>query len=226
VAKEATADLEHDFSVGGEPYLSRDGTHERRRVTPPMRGPRGVRVYLRPLEPEDVALIAFWYADDGLRRIMGNPPRSVEQIRQRVAERVAGHGDKSWSFMICRLEDDRVVGRIDLFELDLTNGSCAFGITIGDRADWDKGYGSDAVNAIVDFAFGELRMERVWLDTAAYNTRAHAAYHKAGFVEEGRLRHAWIEDGRHIDGIRMSILREEWLVLPRKRSWELIEPIS
>ena len=41
---------------------------------------------------------------------------------------------------------------------------------------WGKGYGTDAVNAIVDFAFGQLRLERVWLDTDAHNLRAQAVY--------------------------------------------------
>ena len=77
------------------------------------------------------------------------------------------------------------------------------------------------MNAIVDFAFGQLRMERVWLDTDDHNARAQAAYRKAGFTEEGRFRHAFYQDGRWSDDIRMAMLRDEWSALPRSRSWEL-----
>ena len=65
-------------------------------------------------------------------------------------------------------------------------------------------------------------MERVWLDTDADNLRAQAAYRKAGFIVEGRLRHVWFQDGNHIDDIRMALLRDEWLALPRPKSWELM----
>jgi diamine N-acetyltransferase len=74
----------------------------------------------------------------------------------------------------------------------------------------------------MDFAFGELRMERLWLDTDAHNERAQAVYRKVGFSVEGRLRHVWFQDGVHTDDIRMAILRDEWLALPRPKSWELL----
>jgi RimJ/RimL family protein N-acetyltransferase len=186
----------------------------------PVRGLRGELVYLRPLEPEDADLVSGWYADDRVRKLMGDPPISRARRRQRYADAVTGDGESVYRFVICRLADDVPVGRTDLFEIDRNNGGCAFGITIGDPALWGQGLGTDAVNAVVDFAFGELRMERVWLDTDAANLRAQAAYRKAGFTEEGRLRHVWFQDGTFTDDIRMAILRDEWLALPRPKGWE------
>lgn len=192
-------------------------------MTPrPLRGIRGERVYLRPLEPEDADLVSGWYADDRIRRLMGDPPMSLARRRSRYEEAVKGDGDDVFRFIICDLGDDSPIGRLDVFDIDRANGSCAFGITLGDPARWGQGLGTDAVNAVTDFAFGELRMERVWLDTDADNLRAQAAYRKAGFIEEGRLRHAWFQDGVFTDDIRMAMLREEWLARPRPRSWELL----
>jgi ribosomal-protein-alanine N-acetyltransferase len=188
----------------------------------PMRGLRGEHVYLRPLEPEDADLVAGWYADDRFRKLMGDPPMSFARRRQRYEDAVSGDGDSVIRFVICRLDDDRPVGRVDIFDIDRTNGNCAFGIGIGEPSLRGRGLGTDAVNAVVDFAFGELRMERVWLDTDADNLAAQATYRKAGFIEEGRLRHVWFGDGRYVDGVRMAILRGEWQALPRRTSWELV----
>ena len=188
----------------------------------PVRGLRGQLVYLRPLEPDDADLVSRWYADDRVRKMMGDPPTSQARRRQRYADAVTGDGDTVYRFIICRLSDDEPVGRTDIFEIDRANGGCAFGIAIGDPALWGQGLGTDAVNAVVDFAFGELRMERVWLDTDAANERAQAVYAKAGFTVEGRLRNVWFQDGGYTDDIRMSILREEWLALGRPKSWELM----
>jgi ribosomal-protein-alanine N-acetyltransferase len=188
----------------------------------PLPGIRGERVYLRPLEPDDADLVSDWYEDDRVRRLMGDPPMSRARRRARYEDAVKSDGDGVFRFIICDLADDAALGRLDVFDIDRENGSCAFGITLGDPARWGQGLGTDAVNAVVDFAFGELRMERVWLDTDADNARAQAAYRKAGFVEEGRLRHAWFQDGVFTDDIRMAILREEWRALPRPKSWELL----
>lgn len=187
----------------------------------PVRGLRGEHVYLRPLEPEDADLVSAWHADDRVRRPMGDLPMSRARRRQRYEAAVAGDGDDVYRFVICRLDDDVPIGRTDLFAIDRTNGGCALGIAIGQPAQWGRGLGTDAVNAVIDFAFGELRLERVWLDTDAENHRAQAAYRKAGFTEEGRLRHSWYGDGHFGDELRMAILREEWLALPRRRSWQM-----
>jgi RimJ/RimL family protein N-acetyltransferase len=187
----------------------------------PVRGLRGEQVYLRSLEPGDAEVVHRWFEDTRVSTLMGDPPMSLAARRARYEDAVKSDGRDVFRFVICRLDDDRPVGRTDVFEIDRQNGSCAFGITIGDPDLWGKGLGTDAVNAIVDFAFGQLRMERVWLDTDDHNARAQAVYRKAGFVEEGRFRRAFYQDGRWSDDIRMAMLREEWVALPRPRSWDL-----
>jgi RimJ/RimL family protein N-acetyltransferase len=188
----------------------------------PVRGLRGERVYLRPLEPDDADIVQRWYEDARVQTLMGDPPISLARRRQRYEKSVADDGPDVLRFVICQLDDDRPIGRTDLFDIDRENGSLAFGIAIGEPALWGQGLGTDAVNAITDYAFGQLRMERVWLDTDESNLRAQAAYAKAGFIREGVLRRAWFQDGRWTDDIRMALLRDEWAALPRKRSWDLL----
>lgn len=157
---------------------------------------------------------------------MGEGLTSLGHRRRRFDEIASRHDNEVYRFIICRITDDEPVGRCDLFMIDQANGSCGFGIGIGVPELRGQGLGTDAVNALVDFAFGELRMERVWLDTEASNEHAQATYRKAGFAEEGRLRHVWHVDGGFVDGVRMSLLRDEWLALPRRRSWELTADAS
>ena len=84
-----------------------------------------------------------------------------------------------------------------------------------------QGLGSDAVNAIVDFGFGQLRLERVWLDTDDAQPARPGGLTKAGFVREGVFRRAFYQDGRWSDDVRMAMIRDEWLALTRPKSWEL-----
>jgi RimJ/RimL family protein N-acetyltransferase len=125
--------------------------------------------------------------------------------------------------VICRIEDDEPIGRADVFEVDRLNGSAGFGMAIGEHRWRGQGLGIDAVNAILDFCFGQLRLERVWLVTDSVNERAQHVYRKAGLVEEGRLRRAFYQDGVFQDDVRMAILRSEWEALGRRRSWDYAE---
>ena len=187
----------------------------------PVRGVRGALVYLRPREPGDGETIHAWYQDTRIATLMGDLPRSLAWRRSRYDALLAEEATDAYTFIICRLEDDLPVGRLDLFSIDRQNGSAAFGLAIGDPSMWGKGYGTDAVNAVMDFAFGQLRLERLWLDTDDHNARAQAIYEKCGFVREGVFRHAFYQDGRWSDDIRMAMIREEWLALTRPKSWEL-----
>lgn len=187
----------------------------------PIQAVRGEHVYLRALEPDDATLIHEWYQDAETGGLMGELPRSLRRRRQGIEES-HGEGEDHYSFVICLIDDDRPIGRADLFAIDKRNGSAAFGLAIGERSLWGRGYGTDAVNAIVDFAFGQLRLERVWLDTDGANSRAHRIYEKAGFTVEGRFRRAFYQDGQFLDDIRMAMLREEWAALDRPRSWDLV----
>jgi RimJ/RimL family protein N-acetyltransferase len=107
--------------------------------------------------------------------------------------------------------------------VDKVNGSGIVGIFIGDRRYLGQGYGTDALNALVDLGFGELRLERIELEVFDYNARAMRSYEKSGFQTDAVLRRARFHRGAHHDVHLMSILRDDWLALPRKRSWELTE---
>lgn len=184
---------------------------------------RGERVYLRAIEPDDAEFVHRWYEDAETARLMGEFPRSLARRRADAAT-ASTEPNRDWfAFIICRLADDRPVGRADVFEFDRVNGSAGFGLMIGEHEARGGGLGVDAVNAIVDFCFGQLRVERLWLVTDGVNLRAQHVYEKAGFAHEGRLRRAFYQDGKFQDDIRMAMLRSDWEALDRKRSWEYTE---
>jgi RimJ/RimL family protein N-acetyltransferase len=76
------------------------------------------------------------------------------------------------------------------------------------------------MNALLDFGFGQLRMERIWLEVYDYNERARRSYEKSGFVVEGVQRHANYRLGKYHDVILMAVLHDDWLKQERKRSWD------
>lgn len=182
---------------------------------------RGELVYLRPAERADIPIFVRWFNDAETNSFLSmRAPLSIELEEDWFERAVAQQGKDGYHFVICRLDDDRPIGTIGLFALDHVNGSAGMGITIGEKELWGQGFGGDALNALLDFGFGELRLERIWLDVYDFNTRARRSYEKCGFTLEGTKRHAFYRNGRHIDVQLMAILRAEWEHLQRKRSWD------
>jgi RimJ/RimL family protein N-acetyltransferase len=193
-------------------------------MAPPASGPhiiRGGLVYLRPAERQDLPKFVKWLNDAGTSWFLAlRAPLSMaleERWFERMLERF---GTDVYHFVICRLADDRPIGNIGLELIDTVNGNAALGIVVGEEGDRGAGYGTDAVNALVDFGFGELRLERIWLDVYEGNDRAIRAYEKAGFAREAVLRKAAFHRGEHLDVIRMAILRAEWAGLERPKAWD------
>jgi RimJ/RimL family protein N-acetyltransferase len=112
------------------------------------------------------------------------------------------------------LEQDgqwRLIGNAGLFNLEWTNRQAEFGIFIGDKTCWNQGYGTEALQLILQHAFDTLNLNRVYLRVYATNPRARRSYEKAGFVPEGTLRESVFRQGKYIDTHVMSILRSEWI---------------
>lgn len=183
---------------------------------------RSERLYLRPAERADLPTFVRWFADAEVKRHLAlRAPFSLameEKWFDGMAER---QGRSDYHFVACLAEDGRPIGTVGLHGLDLENGKAEFGISLGERDVWGRGYGTEALEAICDFGFGALRLERIELHVYDGNARAIRSYEKAGFLHEGRLRNAHFGEGRHSDVLVMALLRAEWQALERRTSWQI-----
>lgn len=81
---------------------------------------------------------------------------------------------------------------------------------IGDESKRNNGYGTEALNGFLDFAFNTLKLERVGIDFFSSNTRVESLYKRNGFTREGVLRHYTKKNDKYIDLVFMSILSKEY----------------
>jgi RimJ/RimL family protein N-acetyltransferase len=187
----------------------------------PVPSIRGERVYLRPAERTDLDAFVRWFSDaDTTRYLAIRAPFSRAMEEKWFEGMLEEQGKRSYHFVICLLADDQPIGTAGFHHVNQEDGHASFGISIGEKAEWSKGYGTDALRAICDFGFGQLRLERIELDVYEPNKRAQRSYEKAGFVTEGTMRHAHFSDGRHHDVLRMALLRGEWEAQARPRPWD------
>jgi len=168
-------------------------------------------VYLRAAERDDIPRFVGWLNDYRTSRTLGlRAPLSIPMEEAWFERMVADQGKGGYLFTACLLADDRPIGNVGLFDLDLVNGSAGLGIMIGEPGDRGRGHGTDMLEALVGFGLASLRLERIWLDVYDFNPGARRVYERVGFQHEGVLRHAIFREGRFADVHRMAILSGEW----------------
>ncbi|GAA5528275.1 GNAT family protein [Herpetosiphon gulosus] len=133
-------------------------------------------------------------------------PTPLASIEKRF-EKHLEHPEKSW--FIIEVEGV-VIGTIGLHHQDRVAQCSEFGIGIYHPDYVGKGYGSDAIQVLLSWAFRIQNYRRIWLTTGSNNPRAVAAYEKCGFIHEGRLRQHFYNNGEYVDVIQMGMLRSEW----------------
>lgn len=111
---------------------------------------------------------------------------------------------------ICNEHDD-YIGTVSLKHVDRDNLSAEFAIVINKKA-WGKGYARQAFSDILQVAFANNGLNRVYLCVFEDNVRAVKLYRKLGLHYEGMFRkHIRSKDGKFHDLCWYSVLREEWL---------------
>jgi RimJ/RimL family protein N-acetyltransferase len=86
--------------------------------------------------------------------------------------------------------DGRHIGNVMYYNIDAVRREAEIGITIGERALWGQGYGTDTVRTLVRHILRTTGFRRVYLKTLDWNARAQRAFEKAGFRVSGRSRRA------------------------------------
>lgn len=176
---------------------------------------RGELVYLTAEEPDQAArCFSRWGRHTEYQRLLDMDPASVfseKKFKEWIEKDLDKEQPGDFFFHIRRLQDDRLIGFVCLAGVAWSHGDAWVGIGIGERDCWNMGYGTDALLAILRYAFTELNLHRVTLGVFDYNQRAIRSYRKAGFFEEGRERHRLHRDGEWADIVVMGVLRDEWL---------------
>ncbi len=170
----------------------------------------GSRIYLRPLTREDAAAVVPWVNDSEVTRTLAIGSAAVDRQTEEVfIEKMNASGHDAL-FGIVVQRTDQLVGSAGLHQIDFRHRRASFGIMIGEKRAWGKGYGTEATALVVDYAFRQLHLNRVQLHVYEYNPRGIRVYEKVGFQREGVLRQEHFYDGRSWDTLVMAMLRENW----------------
>jgi [ribosomal protein S5]-alanine N-acetyltransferase len=169
----------------------------------------GEKIYLRPIDREDAAQLQAFMNDPEVTQTLGAYRPLSMQRELDFIEQTNKDKNQVWLGIVLK-QDDRLIGTVALRAIQGKDRKADFGIKIGFKEEWNKGYGTEATKLIVRHGFETLNLNKVWLKVFEYNARAMRAYEKAGFSREGLLRQDDYRMGRYWDTVIMGILREDW----------------
>ncbi len=144
----------------------------------------GQRIWLRRPRIQDARFVFHWERDDEVWR--HDPHRPYAQTLTdflSVFERsyVRGNGRQFW--LIIENEQHLPIGTITYFNVEQRADQAEVGLGIGDKSQWGKGYGAEAISLLTQYLFTQPAFTRLYAETAMANTPARKAFAKAGFVE-------------------------------------------
>lgn len=171
---------------------------------------RGEKVALGPRRRDLLPLYLKWINDFEVTSHLGTATRPMTWEAEAEWYDRTNDGQSSANFTIYECAAMRPIGNTGLFQIDHANRTAEFGILIGEKDCWGKGYGTETTRLVLDYGFTALGLHNVMLRVFSYNQRGIRAYTKAGFKEAGRLREAKRLGPRAHDVILMDCLATEF----------------
>lgn len=170
----------------------------------------GERIFLSPMAMGDCEKFVEWMNDFGVTDYIGRTAQVLTVAGE--MEFLENAKDKEATFCIVANENgkEKLIGSISINDINHIHRMGTLGIFIGDSEYRSKGYGAEAINLILEFAFRYMNLNNINLSVYEYNARAIKCYTKVGFKEYGRRRKCIFMNGKYYDRVYMDILAEEF----------------
>ncbi len=171
----------------------------------------GNNLFLRKLRLSDAPIIKELANDKVVTRFTTLPsPYSLDDAINFIKKSHNSLRKKSdYSFAIVLKEKKELIGIISLMKINYNNKNAELGYWIG-RKYWCNGFAKEAVKLMLDFAFKELKLKRVYAFVLTPNIASFKVLEKTGFKKEGLLRKALFRRNKWYDEFLYSILQEEF----------------
>lgn len=177
----------------------------------------GKKVILRAMEMEDCELVRDMFNDPEIENLVIGWAFPLSKYSQRKWYE-NNYNTKDFRFII-ETKDDGAIGVATLSDIDWKNRMAYHGIKLEKQAVRGKGYGTDAVMAIMRYAFDELGLNRLNSSWFKDNLPSKCMYMKCGWKEEGIRRNYIFKHGKYRDLVETGVLASEYYELVKKNNY-------
>ena len=170
----------------------------------------GEKIVLRAIEQEDNQMLLELINDPETEMQIGGYswPASMENQIKWFSQ--LNNNELILRCTIAETVSNKPLGTLILNEIDKKNGTAHIHIKMAKGDTRGKGYGTDAVNTAVKYAFSELRLNCIYANILTYNTASIRLIEKCGFKKDGTLRSRIFKQGKYFDLYTYSIILSDW----------------
>jgi RimJ/RimL family protein N-acetyltransferase len=168
----------------------------------------GEHVILRAFEREDAERCYRWMNDPNIVRTLKSRYPIAFSNEMEWLERAIHASPSERHFAIERRDDRSHIGNASIHGIDWVSRSAWFGLFIGEPTAWNRGFGSDAIQTLVRFAFDDMNLHKLRINVFDYNEKAKHVLEARGFVQEGKLERDFYREGVYHDILVLSVFRE------------------
>ncbi len=170
------------------------------------------RLRLRPLCESDIPALFRIFSDPEVMRYWSTPPwQSIDEAAKLVARDQAALLQGDYLRLGLELQSGgELVGHCCLFSFNEQSKRCEIGYGMA-RQYWGQGLMHEALQALVEYAFTTLQLNRIEADIDPRNQGSANSLARLGFVKEGHLRERWIVNGEVSDTGLYGLLKSDWL---------------
>ncbi len=168
----------------------------------------GATIRLRPLEKRDIELKVKWYNDPQVNKTL-ILNEDLELAKSLEWFDKAKNDDSRQDFII-ETKDGEPIGLTGLLGIDRVHGTAECFCVIGEKRFWGKGIGTQVHSLLIQWAFDELNLHKIWALIYTNNPAIIKIIEKLGFKIEGTLREEKYISGKRIDLFRIGVLRNEF----------------
>lgn len=148
---------------------------------------------LRAMEPNDIDNLYTWENNMSVWSVSGTTaPFSRHTLSRFIDEQQFDIFQTKQQRLIIDSMDGDAVGAIDIFEFDPLNRRAGIGILIHDLSLRGKGYATDAINIVCNYAKQHLGVHQLWCNVGVENSASIALFEKCGFEKVG-IKRDWIQ---------------------------------
>lgn len=171
----------------------------------------GERVRLRLPRLSDAGdLYSFACDEMNSRYVLWDPHQSVADSRE-ILRGMIRRNRKGLpvTLAITLKQDDRLIGTIGFQWVNIESRSCEIGYSVARRL-WNRGLATDALKAVLPFAFETLGLNRVEARHDVQNPASGRVMLRAGFRLEGIARESLMLKGRLADMANYALIKDDW----------------
>lgn len=164
----------------------------------------GEKTVLRPLLLKDLRSCLVWLKDPEVNKYLNQnyDDLTIEQEQQWFNFIQKSKND--FVFAVIVKNNKKYIGNCGLHKINWLEKTCEFGIVLGEKNYWNKGYGSDATRTIIKFATEDLLLSKIILHVYKYNLRAKKVYENCGFKFVKILKNEHFYDNKYWDTYEME----------------------